>query len=250
MSNLNKNDLEKVINELFKFMEKVGIALSSEKKKEITFQLTNALDDKLSKDDVKDINVQKKLLSCISAKLMGDQKGFDATLNVLQSNKKDDLDKSLDLKLKAMFTLIISALKNKEEPNKKNENKKTPFEMMMELLKPKPKNEKAEPEPENELAKRLDETLRNLYGGNNPTVNGEIEFPVLGPIIGNAFGFTNQCSPDANSCAEMVDLITYNAGKVDPVGLENIARLADLEEGVDMNSALYSSPRPSPIKGT
>lgn len=245
MPNLNKTDLEKVITELFKFMEKRGITLSSEKKKEITEQLTEALDDQLTKDDAKDLNVQKKLLSCISAKLMGDKKGFDAMLNVLQSHKKDDPDKSLDLKLKAMFVLLMAAMQHQQDPSKKNKLDKTPLETMLALLKPKPKNE-AVKEPEDELAKLLDATLRNLYGGDNPTMAGEITFPVLGPIVGNAFGFTNQCSPDPNSCAEMVDLITYNAGKLDPMGLENVAMLADLEEGVDIGAALHTSPRPTP----
>jgi hypothetical protein len=245
MSNLNKTDLEKVITELFKYMEKMGIVLNADKKKEITEQLTTALDDQLSKDDVKDINVQKKLLSCISAKLMGDQKGLDSMMNVLKSNKKDDPDKSLDLKLKALFVVLIAALNNKNELGKKDEKEQTLFAALLSLLKPKNKPE-PKPEPEDEMAKRLDETLRNLYGGNNPTVNGEIEFPVLGPIIGNAFGFTNQCTPNVNSCADMVEDITYNAGKADPLGLENIAKLADMSDGINMDTALYTSPHPLP----
>lgn len=246
MSNLNKDDLEKVITELFKYMEKMGIQLSNEAKKGIVDELTEKLDDQLSKDDVKDINVQKKLLSAISAKIMGDQKGLDSMLNVLQSNKKDDPDKSLDLKLKALFVVMIAALENKNELGKKDEKEKGLFASLLNLLKPKNKPE-PKPEPDDEMAKLLDATLRNLYGGNNPTVNGEIEFPILGPIVGNAFGFTNQCKPDPNSCAEMVDLITYNAGKADPVGLENVAKLADLEEGsIDMDATLYKSPTPRP----
>lgn len=248
MANLNKTDLEKVITELFKFMEKRGITLSSEDKKNITEQLTEALDDQLSRDDANDPTVQKKLLSCISAKLMGDDKTFTNMLKVLQSNEKDTPDKTLNLNLKAMFALLVAASKIhdalKDEKNKHDPDQSA-VATMLALLKPKSNKEPVK-DPEDELTKLLDATLRNLYGGENPTMDGEITFPVLGPIIGNAFGFTNQCAANPNSCAEMVELITYNAGKLDPLGLENIAKLADIEDGIDIPTFNSSTPRPMP----
>lgn len=241
MANLNKDDLMKVITELFKRMEKNGIFLDPDKKKEITETLAEALDDQLTKDDVKDVDVQKKLLSCISAKVMGDQKGLASLLNLLQSPDKDTPNPGLDLKLKAMLTFIKATLDNKNDPDKKNEFKLTPFETLLKMSKSKDKKKTLE--EDKQLEKDMDAYLRNLYGGQNPTMNGEVAFPVLGPIIGNLFGFTNQCSADPTSCAEMVDLITFNAGKLDPAGIENTARLSDLEMGAD---DIYNVFRPSP----
>lgn len=240
MSNLQKDDLEKVITELFKYMEKMGMKLNDEAKKGIMNELTEKLDDQLSKDDVKDINVQKKLLACISAIIMNDKKSLDSMLNVLQSNKKDDPDKNLDLKLKGLFVVMMAFLENKNDP-KHEAGLKT----LLALLKPNPDNKKAKEKPEDQMEKELEASLRSLYGGNDPRVNGEVPFPVL-IAVSNAFGHTNQCAADPTSCAEMVEDITYNAGRADPLGLENVAKQSEMSDGIDMEGALYTSPRPSP----
>lgn len=258
MANLNKDEISKVLEEIFKQMEKCGLKISGEGKKNIIHTLADELQNALSKDDVKDKNVQKKLISCIASKIMGDEKGLKNMVNVLNSGQKKSEDNTLDAKLGIVLKFIQRFVDVKELKKHEKKPELQAFkELLLEMvLKPalKKNAEKKNPQDEAALQKQLEKDmdlfLRNLYGGQNPTMNGEIAFPVLGPIIGNVFGFTNQCSADPTSNAEMVDLITENPGKVDPLGIENIAHIADIAIGEAVVSNLpdaepsYQTPNP------
>ncbi len=245
MPQLNASELEKALEQVFQFMEKKGIKIDNDKKNEICKEMVDALYHKLSPEDIKEPNVQKRLISCISAKLAGDHKAFENTLDELKDDDvKNTDDKHLDKKLGVMLLMLLS-LQMKNELDNKKEFNPNPLKTILELTKKKDKNNDKEPtkEEKNEELELLKETLRNLYGGDDPTQAGEIVFPVLGPIVGNVFGFTNQCAANPTSFAEMVDLITFNAGKSDPTGIENIAKLADIEDGIDMGPVLSPTNR-------
>lgn len=238
MPALNAQEVEKAIDQLFEHMQKMGFEMSQDHKDTIRKEMGQALHNQLEGSDIKDIQVQKKLMSCIVAMVMGDEKTFNATLDGLKSDNKKQNDPQFNFQLKVQLALLAAVLELKEK------NELTPSalrkKLMENLLKPQPKpgnkkDETLEEKQESDFEKDMAETLRNLYGGVDPTKTGGLAFPITGPIVGNAFGFTNQCAADPTSMAKMVDLITYNVGKPDPNGLENVSRLAALEEGpVDM----------------
>lgn len=244
MPQLNANELAKALEQLFQFMEKKGVKIDDDKQAVICKEMVNALDHKLSPDDIKDPNVQKRLMSCITAKLAGDQKGFDNTLGDLKDDHaRKEPDQKLDTKLTAMLLLLASLQKTKGEFDNKKELSPNPLKTILEITKKKDKDKEPTKEEKNEELELLKETLRNLYGGDDPTQAGEMVFPILGPIVGNAFGFTNQCAANPTSFAKLVDDITYNPAKTDPTGIENTAKLADMEDGIDMGPVFSPSYR-------
>ncbi len=257
---LNKDALEKALDIIFAQMQKKGITLSIDAKKSITEKITSHLANKLTLKDVNDVNVQKKLISCITSLAMGKDKEFESTVSLLNEPAKKLMpDATLDKKLLLELTLLKSLEKLILDPDKKktNDNPLSPkefFKKMLDAFKSKAKKDGKtnvnEPQV-NEIQKQLENTLRNLNGGNNPTMNGEIEFPILGPVFGNLCALTNQTTADPNAVSEMVESITFNAGKHDYMGLENITKLGDIVTGIapellepSQNVSTYQSPSP------
>ena len=116
MPQLNASELEKALEQVFQFMEKKGIKIDNDKKNEICKEMVDALYHKLSPEDIKEPNVQKRLISCISAKLAGDHKAFENTLDELKDDDvKNTDDKHLDKKLGVMLLMLLS-LQMKNRP--------------------------------------------------------------------------------------------------------------------------------------
>ncbi len=252
MPNLSASQLERALDKIFEYMEERGIKIDDDKKADFKKQIADELHNELSFDDVKDVNVQKKLISCVTSLIMGKDKDFKEMLDTLKTpDKKDQADEKLDKKLTAEL-MLLALLTKVLDPDRKKANILTPDQFKKKLLddKDEQKDEKKEMEPSDEMSKQLDASLRNLYGGNNPTINGEIDFPILGPVVGNLFAFTNQTKPDPNALSEMVESITYNKGKVDYMGLENTAMLQDMADGgIDVSCAVSPTLSPgSPAK--
>src|SRR3990167_2775497 len=106
MANLKKDEIQQVLEEVFKHMQKCGLSVSNEGKKNIIESIASALQDSLTKEDIKDKNVQKKLVSCIASKIMGDDKGMNDMVKVLQGDNKTSKDDKLDKKLNAVLDFI------------------------------------------------------------------------------------------------------------------------------------------------
>jgi hypothetical protein len=230
---LDKHQLEEALDKLFEHMEKTkGIRIADETKKDIKKELSAELSDKFTHDEIKDPNLQKKLMSAITSFVMGKRKEFDNMVTSLKDeDKRCEHDPVLEKKL-AVEMLLLAAATKLLDPNNENQNKLTP-KLFAEKTKENQDPKKANKEEMNLAAQQLEATLRNLNGGDNPSVNGEIQFPILGPVFGNLYAYTNQTTPDPNSLSEMVESITYNAGKTDYLGLENITKQDELSAGIE-----------------
>lgn len=262
---LEQEKLKEILDLIFKNLEKKGIRLSKEAKEKITTKIMKAQADKkinLTLTDVKNESIQCKLIAGITAFIMGKDKECDQLVESL--NDKNKLNPTSTNKLLLELSLLKSLSKLLLDPTKKNNlDMKLTIDGFVKAIKDaltSKKNEKISGKEKeksiNELEKQLKDTLRNLNGGDNPNMNGEVNFPILGPIFGNLYALTNQTTPDPTSLSEMVESITFNAGKDDSQGLESIARLADLTNGisVDINEATqnntstntptYNSPNP------
>lgn len=235
---LDAREFEKALEKLFTFLQKKGIRIDDDVKNDIKRDMTSELAGKFTHDDIANPNVQKKLMSAITSYVTGKKEEFENTIASLKDeDTRKELDPKVDIdkKLKLEMTLMI-ALTNALDPSKQNKPGITPDMFKKKVLEATLENSRQQgkeksPEEMRMIDQQLEATLRNLFGGNNPTINGEIDFPILGPVFGNLCGLTNQAQPDPNSLALMVEEITYNAGKTDYLGLENLTKLEVMSTG-------------------
>lgn len=240
--------LDEMLDKLFERVEEgIRHEITAEKKNTIKSEMAKSLRDESGKDtlgydELKDKDVQNKLLGCITAKLLGDKNQSESLLkNLLDPKAVLQPDKNLDKKLKEDF-LVLGALA-KMLGSDKDDKKMSPLDAAKKLLmnkkcgkKDDSKSEDKKPteKEEQELEKLLDACLRNLNGGTNPRISGAVNFTIIGPIVGNLGAFVDQATPDTNSVAFMVQAITFNSDKTDYQGLENTLKLADLAEGIPL----------------
>jgi hypothetical protein len=229
--------LDEALEKLFVHIENTsnnGEKLSEKVKTSIKDSIKQDLGESLAADDLNDIDVQKKLLGCITAKLMVDDKQYKSLITQLgtpelRAKPDPELNKKLQMDGFVLATLAQSlALKN----DGKNLSIADAAKKL--LAQPRPDGKQPTAKEISELEKQLDACLRNLFGGDNPTISGEINFPVLGPIFGNLCAYTNQSVASATNMSLMVEAITYNGGKPDPLGLEAKLKQTDLAEGIDI----------------
>lgn len=254
-SMLSKSDLEKVLDLLFEDMKNAGLVTPEmENNKEgILDAVTEGLlgNDKgteLTWDEIKDENVQKKLMGAIvQTAIMGpDKDGIflankenNTFINELNRNSSDE-KKSLNPELAKQFQLMVAfkisldaLFKNNNDPNKIADKVKEFMQPFQKELANKPDGP-GKKQAENELStfeKQLTESLSNMNGGDDPRITGEVQKIIQGPIAGNVVGWTNQSIADPKSFSALVMDITYNAGKIDPQGKENITKANDLLSG-------------------
>lgn len=250
MPHLDDRQLQQVLENMFTVLKSKGIEISDDNKKTIKDQICEDLYyNRLDHDAIQKTEVQNKLFFCITSLLMGKDDDYKSMMEVLKSDDPKDKelnDKELEKKGKKFNTnpherlALLALLSFLLDPKNQNENKLTPNEFTRLVLKFKKESkdpemdeeEKKRQEEENDLAaKQMDACLRNLYGGDNPTISGELDFPIIGPIVGNLFGFTNQTTPDPENVSLMVKAITYNAGP-DYLGLEKLIEMQDLGDGI------------------
>jgi hypothetical protein len=250
MANYSSKKLEEELEKIFAFMEDKGIFISNEKKEDIKFNLARDLDEQLSDDDLKDPNVQKKLFACVTSMLVGKDHDAAALVQELKNeNTKSEPNYVAEDKLKLQF-LLLQALSFATDPKNTGADKElktTIAQLTAELMvyADQAKNDKAKSKQERSSEeKMLDATLRNLYGGGNPTISGKIPYPIVGPIVGDLVGITNQNIPDPKSVALVVEKVTFNAGKADPIGLENIAKVMEQGDGINLGNT--NSPKLAP----
>ena len=256
---MRKDEITHCLEQVFEFMSSKGVQFSNDDKKSIIDDLGEALQNSVSLNDMNDKNFQTKLLHTINSKLLGNDKEYNGMLNAL---KGDDKTHNLDsaMKAKAETSSLMVMTMSKLMPGKDGDQEKeaslvqklTDFTKIFQGKKKeqdkdgdKDKSIKEPGKPEEE---QLEAALRNLNGGDNPNAAGEHQFPIIGPIFGNLLALTNQCTPDEKSVSAMVEAITYNAGKPDPVGTEIVAKVADMSVGIDVRnqgpSPLHTSPDP------
>lgn len=226
---LSDRDLGKALDDIFEFMESKGIFIDPDKKNEIKEKLTEDLHDTLTLEDVKDPNVQKKIMSCITALVMGKTKDYDNVMATLKSEDKD-LKTQPDLKIDSKLTaeLMLLAFLCKEVA--KNDFKPDPFKQnLLKLEKEKSKTSDDE-EKVSLIEKQTDECLRNIWGGDNPTKSGTTPRPVYREV-GNLFGFIHQAPVDPKSPAEIIQeaVVDY---KADPNGSEAATAIEALGMGI------------------
>jgi hypothetical protein len=275
MPYLYENDIKKELDKILEAMEDdLGIKLNRKEVDEANKldgvvlnqdDIINLIANKLSyldgkenlalnDHDIRNENVQKKLIACITSLIMGKKEDFESLIKNLRSEKKQDQDIGIDPKLQAELKILISLTKIlNPDPNVTNTKTLTLSELKEAILKD-IKQKMKDPPDEKELLefnlieKQVDATLRNLNGGDNPRINGEINFTILGPIIGNLFGFTNQTYADPMALTKMQKDITYNPGDPDHVGLEAIARTDLIADGIIEGLNLGRGPQPIFVK--
>lgn len=235
MPYLTAPQLEEALEKIFEFMEQKGVKLDREKQNEFKKQIASELHGTLSHDDIKDVNVQKKLMACITALIMGKDDEFKKTIDVLKSDEKLQPDSKLDDKLTAQF-MLLAMMTRVLDPSRKLKELR-PDEFKQKIV-DSAKENNIESSKIDLMKTQMDNCLRNLYGGDNPTVTGELSFPVIGPIVGNLFSFTNQTTADPKSLALMVESISLNTNRQDYMGLENITKIKEMSEGIDVSAAL------------
>lgn len=254
MSRLNDKDLTEALDKLFDKMQKMGITISDDAKKDLKKELVSELAGKFTHDEIKNPHTQKKLMACVTSFVLGKKDAFNNLVNDLKDeDKRCEPDKSVEKKLicEMMLIKIIGFMldpKNNKTLSPDALNKTLDSKLPKPSPEEKSKKDLQKDEEEvNEIKKQLDDTLRNLYGGDNPTITGEVQFPILGPVFGNLLGYTNQTIPDPNGLSEMVESNTFNAGKSDPLGLENmIKNIEGISESNSLDISPSSSPRLSP----
>jgi hypothetical protein len=237
----SENDIKRTLEELIKAMD---LKLPAAQMQEVIEKILKSLkenDVTLTQNDLKNKHVQNRLMNCITAVTLGKEKELPAIMNVLKTDEKNqphiELDNKLKIDLKVLMVMdfVFSPEKNNKELSK-DELKKLKGE-----LGKTPKLTMENQVSQQELEKQLEDTLRNLYGGDNPRVSGSISFPVLGPVVGNVMGLTHQASADPNSVAEMVREISPSKD-VDPLGLHHAEWLVEESDGI----ALSFSPTATP----
>jgi hypothetical protein len=252
----NHFDLEKELEIIWNKMLQENLIPENmkDRKNEILENLAQTIneqiDGELSVDNLRNPNVQKLLMGSIISELLGLKQNtaeFIKTIDKVRDNPEPNAE--IDSQLKKEFDLLKSLtqlLKMKKEnklPKLEPGQKNLKDKLQEELQKTQSTEEKNAKEKNiTEGISLLEQTLRNLNGGDNPNIAGEVPFPVLGPVLGNLLAVTNQTSEDPNSCSYMVESITYNIGKEDPLGLEQMASLADMTVGISDEISRQSSP--------
>lgn len=237
---------EEALDIIFKHMQEKGLVQEEEREMILNNVIKHFPEDfSLTMEDLQNENVQKFLMGAIISSKLGneaDTKQFVDKLVEAQKNEfQEEPDPKLNKKLAAGILLLLAGEQIQELLHEKlKPNAPTP--------KPTPTNsaeskEKLENDAEkNELkskmkqkiemlAKQLEDTLRNLYGGEDPRMAGKIH-AVVTYIVGNIAGFTHQSAANPNSLEDIVEEITYNPSKEDYLGLENIAKEDNLMSGI------------------
>ncbi|RDI40201.1 hypothetical protein [Aquicella lusitana] len=254
----NNIDLDKTLEIIWKHMEENGLVTTemNARKDTILDNVKLNIQDQgveLSPQNLLNPNVQKLLTGAIISETLGIKQNVNNFIKAADQIKdaSDEPNPEVDNKLKPAFKLLLALnaflekYKNdnapKLEPKAMLKRFKDEFELDKQID---PKDTKELNNVTNELEKQLSESLRYLNGGDDPRVAGEIPTIIIGQIVGNLFGFTNQTTANPTSVSRMVDAITYNAGKEDPLGLEKLAKLDTMMLGV-ANEANTVASRPS-----
>lgn len=235
---LDARQFEEALEKLFVFLQKKGISINEDVKNDIKKDMTSELAGKFTADEIANPNVQKKLMSAITSYVTGKKEEFENTVASLKDeDTRKELDPKVDIdkKLKLEMTLMMALTKALDQ-SKQTKPGITPDMFKKKVLdatleKSKKEGKEKTPEEMRMIDQQLDSTLRNLFGGNNPTINGEIEFPILGPVFGNLCALTNQSQPDPKSLALMVEEISINPTKSDYLGLENLTKMEAMSTG-------------------
>jgi len=199
--------------------------------------------------DIYNPHLQNKIMGMFTAKALGLEPIANAFLqNLKNPDLRNEETPALD-KLRLQVVTIAATLVANQKANAHLLNTPSPDlgllakQMMLQYKKVmQPAIEKKFGAEKDQKSKELDElcngmesqliqSLRNLFGGDNPCIAGEIQFPVLGPIFGNLFGATNQTTPDENSVAHMVQSNTYNPNMPDDLGLESSLKSSGISQG-------------------
>lgn len=262
MSTLEKDGLLKALEVVFNFMQKEGYVSPemANKKGQVLEQLAEQLKESgLTNNDMHDKQVQKRLMGAIVFAAMNDKKNLAQCITSLCSDERSEKNETLDKSLNSCLGLIMKLLKLKKEPEKNSPSPKPDFQKLSKKMLDDFKNQfgkELNPKQKQELddlvktmEDPLNNTLRNLYGGDDPRIEGEIPFPIIGPIMGNLFGIANQTTPNPNSVAYMVESGTYNTNKPDYMGTENILMIADIANDIlDNNELNYAMKNEGGIK--
>lgn len=256
-----KDDLKEKLEMVLDFMTEKGLITENARdamKKESApgkedsplDQMVNELDQSgVESRDVYNLNFQNKLMGMFSSKALGMEPVVGAFMeNLKNPDLRMEEDPKLDkLRVQAATisgTIATHVKNNQHLPGAPNPDfallaKKMLDQYKMEM---RPSVENRFPDKKDEKTKELDQLmsksedpieqlLRNANGGEDTRFPEKMEFPILGPIIGNASAMTNQTVPDPNSVAYMVQSNTYNPGKPDDQGLENAVKVSATSQG-------------------
>lgn len=245
---MKKDELTHCLEQVFDFMSQKGVEYSKDDKTSIMDDLCDALENSIDMNEMNDKNFQTKLIHTINSKLLGNDQEYQGMLKHMKGDDKTmKPDASMQAKAdtSSMLVMTMSKLMPGKDGNKdKEENLVQKLTNFLKIFQKKKKEQGQKNEPKDTgkvEQEQLEATLRNLNGGDNPGVDGEHQFPIIGPIFGNLMALTNQCIPDEKSVSAMKEAITHNVGKPDPAGTEVMAKVADLSEGIEVK---HKSPTP------
>ena len=231
MQELKKDELREVLEKILPILEKV---LPNELKPKNNAEKHQLIDDvmnffdlnnvEIEKHDLKNPTMQKSLaLALIMQRLVNKYPEQNFNLKFLfEKNANPNLNE-LKPKLKNEFKKLFLMLNELNPKNKINEKELDKFaEKLANKL-----SENFMKMDQDMLAKNDDMTnsvtelyLRSIYGGDDPRILGEINYPVLGPIVGDLIGHGGIGAPvkSEEDVSLMADLPRYDPNKPDYVG--------------------------------
>jgi len=244
---MSQKEVANVLESLFEHIEDMGIEFSTDNKESIIDSMSKELGDDLTFDEMQKTDCQKQLIHTISSALLGDNKEYDSMLKKLKDDPAPEDGLSPEMKNKAnissyLLTKLSMLLKQTKENEKDNDPNKNPLIIMLMKMK-KDLQQKLEPGKEkkqdniSELKSKaeqeaLEATNRNLNGGDDPTVSGEIQ-SVIFVLVGDLVGVTNQLAANPMDESTLGKAITFDPGEHDPNASEIRAKAAELSQGVD-----------------
>lgn len=256
-STVGKDELRKVLEAIFKVMQKNGMLpseMSATEKNDILDTATEELGNncKFTMNELQTPDVKKRLYLCISAACVQNK---DKTLE-LDFKKIFDRGDVDDNVMKAFLGIMALDKNNKLEPSKRltpekllEKAEKALEEAMKEYDKDFEitlKNNAPKPEPVDYLALALE----NLYGGIDPRIAGGFDHPVF-MEHGNVAGIADTSGNNATSTSSLDNQNNFD-NKADPLGMKNTVRermdsLCNvIEDELTGENALSSAPKPNP----
>lgn len=260
MTTLSYRALEDVLEKILEQLKANNMTakLDIKNEKELIENVAGKLHGKISHENIQDLNVQKMLgfslvAEALNEKLYKNNPEKQFKLETFFDEKKDMklLKEELAQELKKLFKALNEINpKNKIAPEKADklaqllaekfvDNKfvhaagedtlsknQTMTDMLCEIyVRSLCEDQKMINDP-----KSL--TLRNLYGGDDPTLVGEISYPI-GPTAGNVMGYTTDSPVKSGADTSFVpNLANYNPSYPNASGLETAAFTSAIASGL------------------
>ncbi|HLB41521.1 MAG TPA: hypothetical protein VJN02_01485 [Gammaproteobacteria bacterium] len=271
MATLQSTELEKILELIIKALEQNGKNMlrgfENVDKKQLAQDVASQLQGRINLEDLKNDKEMQKMLGLViifqalSRKFPEHQfeyqKFFEKKIG--KAEIKNDLKDELKKLFLAMNELTNNP-KHQTDPKKIDEYVEQISEKIASDHMENDSNKDKNTLSQNQLwtDSVADLYLRTLNGGDNPTIAGEVNFPITGPILGNLIGIPTQSiqATAKDTRTFMGDQGAYNPDKENAafeatallgavaMGLSQI--IPKLEVDMDKDKEVSSAPRPAP----